>query len=169
MMRLASIAAVEYPLPSKCLPRALICRRAALGAAVGAFAVAIAADATAQGWKPEKAVEYVVGSAPGGGNDKTARTMLKIWQGDKWLDNATVVNKVGGGGAVAYSYVAQRAADPHFVAVVRKALLSNHILGRSTLNYTEMTPLAVVGEESMALAVRADSPIKSVKELAERI
>lgn len=123
----------------------------------------------AQGWKPDKTVEYVVGSTPGGGNDKTARTMQRIWQLNKWLENSTVVNKVGGGGAVAYAYVAQRSGDAHYVAVVRKALLANHILGRSPLNYTDMTTLALIGDESMALAVRADSPIKTVKDLVDRI
>jgi putative tricarboxylic transport membrane protein len=139
--------------------------------AVCAFTVATiaATDAVAQGWKPERTVEFVVGSTPGGGNDKTARTMQRIWQVNKWLENATVVNKVGGGGAVAYNYVAQHASDAHYVAVVRKAFLTNHILGRSTLNYTDMTTLALVGDESMALAVRADSPIKTVKDLVERI
>lgn len=95
--------------------------------------------------------------------------MLRLWQANKWLDNATVVNKVGGGGAVAYNYVAQHAGDAHYVAVVRKAFLANHILGRSPLNYTDMTVLAIVGDEAMALAVRADSPIKSVKDLLERL
>ena len=95
--------------------------------------------------------------------------MQRIWQANRWLDNATVVNKVGGGGAIAYNYVAQHPADAHYVAVVRKALLANHILGRSPLNYTDLTVLGIVGDEAMALAVRADSPIKSVKDLVERI
>ena len=134
-----------------------------------AFALLAGAGASAQGWKPVKPVEFVVGSAPGGGNDKTARTMQRIWQGNKWLENATVVNKVGGGGAIAYNYVAQHPSDAHYVAVVRKAFLANHILGRSPLNYTDMTTLAIVGDEAMALAVRADSPIKSVQDLVGRI
>lgn len=171
-MRVASFVIAESPLLSKLFPRGLNCCRAALGVAVWACVIAtavVAAEATAQGWKPEKTVEFLVGSSPGGGNDKTARTMQRIWQANKWLENVTVVNKAGGGGAVAYSYVAQHAADAHFVVVVRKAFLSNHILGRSPLNYTDLTMLAVVGEESMALAVRADSPIKTVKDLLERL
>ena len=32
----------------------------------------------AQGWTPQKNVEIVVGSAPGGSNDKTARSIEKI-------------------------------------------------------------------------------------------
>ena len=85
------------------------------------------------------------------------------------LQNIAVVNKVGGGGAVAYAYVAQHGGDAHYLAVVRKAFLTNHILGRSPFNYTDMTVLGIIGDEVMALAVRADSPIRSVKDLLERL
>lgn len=147
-------------------------QRAALSSAtlLTLLGVVAAAPCTAQtAWKPDKAVEFLVGSSPGGGNDKTARTMQRIWQEAKWLENVVVVNKVGGGGAVAYTYVSQRAADAHYVVVVRKALLTNHILGRSPLHYTDLTPLAVVANEPTALAVRADSPIKTIKDLIERL
>ena len=59
----------------------------------------LCATAQAQSpWQPDKPVEFVVGSGPGGGNDRTARVLQKIWQENKWLQNVTVVNKVGGGG-----------------------------------------------------------------------
>jgi putative tricarboxylic transport membrane protein len=80
-----------------------------------------------------------------------------------------VLNKPGGGGALAYTYVSQHAGDGHYVAVVRKGLLTNHILGRSPLHYTELTPLAVVANEPNAMAVRADSPLKSARDLAEQL
>lgn len=134
-----------------------------------AFALALASSCAAQSaWKPDHAVEIVVVSAPGGGNDKTGRTMQRIWQDAHWLENAVVVNKVGGGGAVAYAYTNRRPGDAHTVAIARRGLLSNHILGLSRLNYTDMTPLAMMGSEAMSLAVRADSPIKSVKDLVAR-
>jgi putative tricarboxylic transport membrane protein len=120
-------------------------------------------------WKPEKPVEFVVLSAPGGGNDKTARLMQKIWRETKWLENVNVLNKPGGGGAVAYTYVSQHAGDGHYLAVVRKGLLTNHILGRSPLQPSELTPLAVMANEPNAMAVRADSPMKGAKDLAERL
>ena len=143
--------------------------RRLLRAAFACALCVLAQTVPAQGWQPAKTIELVVGSAPGGGNDKTARTLQKIWQSSRWLENVVVVNKVGGGGAVAYQYVAQRAGDAHFLAVVRKAFLANHILGRSPLNYTDMTVLALVGDETMALAVRTDSPLKSVRDLVERL
>lgn len=131
---------------------------------------ATAADTVAYpAWKPDKAIEFVVLSAPGGGNDKTARLMQKIWRETRWLENVNVLNRPGGGGALAYTYVSQRAGDGHTIAVVRKGLLTNHVLGRSSLHYTELTPLAVVANEPNAIAVRADSPIRNVKDLVERL
>jgi len=139
---------------------------AALPAALG---VLLTSQCAAQpAWKPDRAVEFVVGSSAGGGNDRTARTMQKIWHDNKWLENIVVVNKVGGGGAIAYAYVNQHPGDAHYLAVVRMALLTNYILGRSPINYTDMTPLAIMGNEPTVFAVRADSPIKTVRNLVER-
>jgi putative tricarboxylic transport membrane protein len=119
-------------------------------------------------WKPDRPVEIVVGSAAGGGNDKTGRTLLKIWQENKWLENAAVVNKVGGGGALAYTYTNQTPGDGHRIAVARTGLLTNHIQGLSPLNYTDMTPIAMIADDPMSLTVRADSTMKSVKDLVAR-
>ena len=136
---------------------------------LAACAAVLTAPCGAQStWKPERSVEIVVVSAPGGGNDKTGRTMQQIWQSSKWLENTVVVNKVGGGGAVAYAYANQTPGDAHRIVLARSGLLSNHILGLSPLNYTDLTPLALVSIEAMSLVVRADSAIRSVKDLAER-
>lgn len=128
-------------------------------------AAAAVAPCAAQDWKPSRPVEFVVGSGAGGGNDKTARLIQKIWRENNWLDLVNVINKPGGGGALAYTYVSEKAGDAHYLVVVRKALLTNHILGRSPLQYTELTPLAVMANEPNAMAVRADSPIRSLKDL----
>ena len=138
-------------------------------AVLTAFAMLAAGPSAAQpAWKPDRPVEIVVGSAAGGGNDKAARTLQRIWQETKLLDNVVVVNRVGGGGAVAYTYTNQTPGDGHRIVVARTGLLSNHILGLSPLNYTDMTPLAVVADEMQALTVRADSPIRSAKDLVAR-
>ncbi len=131
-------------------------------------AMLVAPCASQPAWKPERSVEIIVVSAPGGGNDKTGRAMQKIWQGAKWLENAVVVNKVGGGGAIAYAYTNQNSGDAHRIVLARTGLLSNQILGLSPLSYTDFTPLALVSNEAMSLVVRADSPIRSVKDLVAR-
>ena len=139
-------------------------------ALIALISVLAAAPCAAQlAWKPERTVELVVLSAPGGGIDRLGRILQRIWQENKWLEGATVVNKIGGGGAVAYAYTNQRPGDAHTLAIARMGLLSNHILGLSAINYTDLTPLAIMGTESMSFAVRADSPIKSVKDLVARL
>lgn len=139
----------------------------ALLSTVSAFFLAVPC-AGQPGWKPERAVEIVVVSAPGGGNDKLGRLMQRIWQENKWIENVVVANKVGGGGTIAYNYTNQRPGDAHTVAIARGGLLSNHILGLSPINYTDLTPLALMSMQAMSLAVRADSPIKTVKDLVSR-
>ena len=119
-------------------------------------------------WKPEKTVEVVVFAAPGGGNDKSARVMHKIWQDTKLVD-AIITNKVGGGGSLAYTYVSQKTGDGHHIAIAQAGLITNHITGRSPLNYTDVTPLSFVGSEPAALAVRADSPYRTLRDFVEQM
>jgi putative tricarboxylic transport membrane protein len=123
--------------------------------------------AHAQAWKPEKTVEIVVGSAAGGGNDKTARVIQKVLTDNK-LANAVVSNKVGGGGAISYTYLSQK-DDPHFIGVAQAGLLTNHITGRSPLALDAVTPLAYMGSEPVAITVRADSPHKDLKQMLEQL
>ena len=119
-------------------------------------------------WKPSKPVEIVVGFAAGGGNDKSARIMQKIWQDAKWFETI-VTNKVGGGGAVSYTYVSQKTGDGHAIAIAQVGLLTNHLTGRSPLSYLDVTPLAFIGNEPVALAVKADAPYKNLREFVERL
>ena len=134
---------------------------------VAACALIPAAPLHAQ-WKPEHTVEMVVFAAPGGGNDKTARVLQKIWRETRMLD-AVVTNKVGGGGSLAYSYTSQKTGDPHVIAIAQAGLVTNHITGRSPVHYADLTPLAFIGNEPVGLAVRADSPYKNVKEFADQL
>jgi len=132
-----------------------------------ALAAIVSAPAAAQ-WKPDRPLELIVGSAPGGGNDKSARLMQRIFK-DMGLVEINVVNKVGGGGAVAYTYVSQKGADGTSIALAQAGLITNHITGRSPLHYTDMTPLAFAGNEPVGLAVKADSQYKTLKDLVAQL
>ena len=136
-----------------------------------ALGVALLASqpATAQNWQPEKNVEIVINTAPGSGQDATGRLIQKILQDRKSVSSITINNKPGGGGVIAYTYLQQHPADGHFIAIASKSLLTNHISGRAPLTYTHLTPLAILFDEYIAVAVKADSPIKSGRELLERM
>ena len=131
--------------------------------------LALAAPAVAQVWKPERNVELIVPSGPGGSTDNTGRTVQALLQNLKLVDKSTVVNKPGAGGRLGVVYLNQHAGDGHYVSVSTVPLLTNHINGSSDVTYTDVTPLAQLFSEYILFAVRADSPIKTAKELAERL
>jgi len=81
----------------------------------------------------------------------------------------SVVNRAGGGGSIAYTYVAQRVGDPHFLVVAGPALLTNHITGASKLHHSDLTAVASLFNDFTVFAVSADSQIKTGKDLVERL
>jgi len=125
----------------------------------------------AQGtWKPERNIEIIVGSTPGTGTDRTARLIQKIWPEQKALPvTSTGVNTPGVGRAVARAYPGPKAGDAHFLQVTSYNLVTNHITGRSTQNYTDFTPISLLLSEYIGFAVKADSPYKTLADLAKAL
>lgn len=134
------------------------------------LAAAIPAQAQAQGWKPEKPIEIVVPTTPGGGIDRTARLLQKIIQEEKLAPvPVTVINKPGGGGALSLVYLNQHPGDGHMVAINSPNLIANDINGRSPVKFREVTPLANLFSEYTVVAVRADSPLKRGQDFIDRL
>jgi len=144
--------------------------RRVLARIVGVTLAAVPYLGSAQGWAPQKNVELVVPAAAGGSLDTTGRTVQRIWTSLNLLPaSSTINNRSGGGHAIAYNYLNQRAGDPQVLSITSSTLLTNHINGHLSLTYTDVTPLAVLLSEYMAFAVRADSPIKTGRELVEAL
>jgi putative tricarboxylic transport membrane protein len=140
-------------------------RRGVVVALTGFFAVA-GTSAYAQGWKPERNVELIVGSSAGTGTDRVARLMERIWREKKVMDvPVSVVNRPGGGGAVSWAHLSQRSGDPHHLLITSYNIVTAHISGRSKVTYSDFTPISLMAREYIVYSVRADSPIKSVGEL----
>ena len=125
----------------------------------------------AQGaWKPTGNVEIVSAVAAGGAVDKVNRVVQKIWQTDRILENVTTIeNKPGGGGAIAWSYIHRMAKNPNIVSLNSSSLVTNKIVGSSTLDYSDFSTIALLFDEHVSVAVRADSPIRNAKDLVERL
>lgn len=140
-------------------------------ALVAALLTACCTTAVAQTpWRPDRNVEIIVASGPAGGLDRTARSIEKIWREQKMLPvTSAVVNKPGGSGAVGYAYLSQFAKDGHYLIVTSPTLLTNHILGTSKSSHTDFTPVAQLMSEYIVLYVRADSPLKTGRDLIERL
>ncbi len=122
--------------------------------------------AHAQTWKPTRNVELVAASAAGGGSDHLARLILKIVQEQKIIDvPMTVMNKPASGGVVAWMGLNQNPMDGHHLSISTANLITNHIIGRSTLHYNDVTSVAQLFSESVGIAVRVDSPIRNGRDL----
>jgi putative tricarboxylic transport membrane protein len=140
--------------------------RTLIGLALLGFGIA----GWAQGWAPQKNVEIVVTSAPGGSNDKTARTVERILTAHKLVATSlTVVNKPGGGGRLAFAYVDQHAGDPHYLLIGTTGLLTGHIMGTSKMSYMDFTPIASLFNDYVVFTVNASSPVRTGNDLVERL
>lgn len=136
----------------------------------GVVLLASANTGWAQKWTPQKNVEIVVYSAPGGSNDRTARAIEKAIGAKKLIPGTvTVVNKPGGGGNIQLAYMSQHAGDAHYLMVTTPTLLTNHLSGASTLGYKDFTPIASIVNDYVVYAVNANSPIKTGKDLVDRL
>lgn len=134
---------------------------------VGAVgAVALLSSAAAQSWRPEKNVEIIVGSSPGGSFDLTARSMQKIFQDTKLVDTSvTVVNKPGGNNSVSWVYLNGHAGDGHYLALVFPTLITNKLMGSNPITIEDVTPVAHLYSDYIAFAVRPDSRLKTAKDI----
>ncbi len=129
------------------------------------MAALLSAPAGAQTWKPEKPIDIIIGTTPGGPQDRQGRLIQRIFQERKLFEQtSSVSNRPGGGGAVALAFMSNHKGDAHYLQIVAQPLISNHVAGRSKQHFTDFSPIAIFAVEYVALVVRADSPIKDARE-----
>lgn len=122
---------------------------------------------------PEKPIIMVAPSGAGGGWDKTARSLGKVLNESKLVEQAiTVENKPGGGGVVFMAeYVSKDKGNAYRLFVNSPPILINHNKkeGNSPYGYKNVTPLAQMTKDFGAVVVRADSTYQDLKSLLEAI
>lgn len=124
----------------------------------------------AAGWQPSRPVAFIVGSAPSGSLDLTARVLQRIWDEKRTVGSPViVVNKPGAGNGIAWSYLNDRGADGHAIAIGTTNLVSNPVMGAHSIGYRDVTPLALLFDDYFILLVRADSPIKGMADVRQRL
>lgn len=118
---------------------------------------------------PVKPIELVVHTGPGGGSDIFTRVVADIIAKDKLLPTPMVVlNKAGGGGAIAQNYVVGKRGDPYTVYAIAAALMvAIPIRNGTDTGLDKFHPLGLLGFDLNALTVRPDSPYKTVRDLIE--
>ena len=147
---------------------AAVITAAPLAAAFAAQSSTAVPNLPASNWKPDKPIELLVQASAGGGSDLFARNMAKVLAEEKIVTvPINVVNKPGGSGAIAYSYLNQKKGNPYIVATATGGYITTPVQGQSPVSYKDFTNLAVLCVEDYVGVVRADSPYKSLKDLIE--
>ena len=138
---------------------------AALAVALAAFA----APAQAQQDYPNHTIAMVVPFPPGGVADITARPLAEAMT--RILKQSVIVeNKPGAGGGLGMQYVARAKPDGYTVLLALSSISiipeADKVLGREPMfQLSQLVPIARFTADPTVLAVRADSPYKSVADL----
>ncbi len=125
--------------------------------------------APAAEFKPKGPVTVVVHAGPGGGNDALGRAMLAIMEKEQLLPvRFQVINKVGGGSAIAMNYMKERTGDDLTIGLFVSVYMINPLVSEeATTTMDALTPIANLVFEPALVVVRADSPFKTLKEFVE--
>jgi putative tricarboxylic transport membrane protein len=129
----------------------------------------VASGAVAQGYKPSRPVDLVVHTGPGGGNDVLARAIASMVEKEKLLPvRLQVVNKPGGNGLVAMAYLAEKKGDQNTIGLFTTTLVSVYLVSaEAKVSLNDLTPIARLVQEPAVIAVKADSPYKSLSEFID--
>ncbi|MCB9942596.1 MAG: tripartite tricarboxylate transporter substrate binding protein [Geminicoccaceae bacterium] len=143
-----------------------ITRRLALGLIATTTAACVALPASAQSFPGERGLELVAGYGPGGGHDTLLRTMAKVLQEESIItEPLVVVNKPGGGSAVAMGYLNSHAGDGHYLMSVTSSHITTPLTSNVGLDYSDFTPIARLGIDPELLIVSANGPYTSIEDL----
>lgn len=138
-------------------------RRAAL---LTAGAALLAPPALAQGWQPQRPVEFVVAAGPGGGTDQFARTVQSILQKHNLLRVPVIVtNKGGGAGTEAFVYGRGVAGDPHKVIFGTNNVWLMPLVTRVGYSLQDLRPVASMAADEFILWTHTDAPWRTAGDL----
>ncbi|WP_241673004.1 tripartite tricarboxylate transporter substrate binding protein [Lacisediminimonas profundi] len=128
------------------------------------FAAATHAQAQAQTY-PSQPIRIVVPYAPGGFNDTIARLVGRKLQ-EAWGQPAVADNRPGGGTTLGLSIAAKSPPDGYTLTVVGFPTVANQFLIKKLPYDTnrDFTPVILGAFSPNLLVVKADSPIKSMKD-----
>jgi tripartite-type tricarboxylate transporter receptor subunit TctC len=113
---------------------------------------------------PEKAVTFIVPFPPGGRTDLMGR-LLTQHLAKHLKQAAVVVNKPGAGGVLGAKEVAGAAPDGYTLGIFSTAVITAQYTVPTPTDLKDYAAIAVVNVDPMALAVKADAPWKTLKEL----
>jgi tripartite-type tricarboxylate transporter receptor subunit TctC len=128
--------------------------------------LATASAAFAQDY-PSKPIKLIVPFPPAGGTDIMARVVAqKLGEANKWT--VVIDNRPGAGGNIGIDATAKAQPDGYTLVMGQTSNLAINPTLYKSLPYDplkDLAPIVLVGQGPAAIAVRADSPFRSLAEL----
>jgi tripartite-type tricarboxylate transporter receptor subunit TctC len=122
--------------------------------------VAMAPSNALAQWQPERPIEFVIQTSPGGGSDIYTRLWLGIVEKYELSPvPLTPVNMPGGAGAVALTYLYSQDGDPHFLTPTLNSIVTTPLQQKIPVMYTsrDLTPVAMMTTDPFLLWVNPAS------------
>ena len=121
--------------------------------------LALAPPAFAQGWQPQRPVEFVVAAGPGGGTDQFARLVQSVIQKHSLLRVPVIVsNKGGGAGTEAFVHGRASAGNPHVVVFGTNNVWLMPLITRVGYSLSDLRPVAAMAADEFILWTHTDAP-----------
>ena len=141
-----------------------ISRRAALRLGAAALAAPVFVVRAQQDY-PDKPIQLVVAYPPGGGTDTLARLVAE-GLGKELGQTVVVVNRAGASGVIGTSQVARAGADGYTLLLdTGNSTLRPAIEPTTPFKPADFTPVCLLTESPVALAVTSSLPVNSLAEL----
>ena len=135
--------------------------------AVAVSALALYVSTAAQAIESMK---FMIPAAPGGGWDQTTRNFSAAMIKAGAIKNAQFENKGGAGGTIGLAqFVNTSKGDGNAIMTGGMVMVGGIILNKSAVNLSMVTPLARLTGEYEVLVVPANSPIKNMKDLTDKL
>ena len=122
-----------------------------------------------EAWRPQRPIEIVAGTPPGGGLDRSARALLKAIETNRLVDVPIKVVNVGGdGGRRAWAHMEGYAGDGHVIGISSPNMAADYLTGVTKSDPDRFPPLAILYSEYIAFVVRTDAGLDGGAELVQR-
>ncbi|MBM1174422.1 Bug family tripartite tricarboxylate transporter substrate binding protein [Microvirga arabica] len=118
----------------------------------------------------QQELKIIAPAGPGGGWDSAARSIQQVLTQTGLAKSVQVVNVTGAGGTVGLAqFVNQAKGDPTQLMVNGITMVGAILTNKAPVTLDQVTPIARLTGDPLVIVVPANSPIKSVKELADAV
>lgn len=115
---------------------------------------------------PDKPLEFVAHSTPGGGTDIFIRAMAQILESKGIVkENIRVSNRSGGGCTTALDYLASKKGNPNVIMTISTSCLDAMMRGSTKMKYEDVTLITALVEDVTYVFARSEAPYNDMKEL----